>query len=140
MAHVGQRVSAPRRPGTSKLPVLLTLGFVAALAAGGLAGRFPVVVLGLYAVASVVAFCAYWWDKSAARNGHWRTRESTLHLFALVGGWPGALAAQRLLRHKSSRQEFQRVFWLTVFGNCVALGWLTTDRGAALLRSVMSLA
>lgn len=140
VAHVGQRVSAPRRPGTSKLPVLLTLGFVAALAAGGLAGRFPVVVLGLYAVASVVAFCVYWWDKSAARNGHWRTRESTLHLFALVGGWPGALAAQRLLRHKSSKQEFQWVFWLTAIANCAALGWLTTDRGAALLRAVMSVA
>ena len=69
-----------------------------------------------------------------------RGRASTLHLFALVGGWPGELAAQRLLRHKSRKQEFQRVFWLTVFGNCVALGWLTTDRGAALLRSVMSLA
>lgn len=140
VARVGQRVSAPRRPGTGKLPVVLTLGFVAALIVGALAGKIPIVVPGHYVVASVVAFGAYGLDKSAARNGHWRTRESTLHLLALVGGWPGALAAQRLLRHKSSKQAFQRVFLVTVCANCAALGWLTTDRGAALLRSVLRFA
>ncbi|MGD9578618.1 MAG: DUF1294 domain-containing protein, partial [Syntrophorhabdus sp.] len=35
-------------------------------------------------------------DKSAARNERWRTQESRLHLFALIGGWPGALVAQKL--------------------------------------------
>jgi uncharacterized membrane protein YsdA (DUF1294 family) len=56
----------------------------------------------------------------------------------VVGGWPGALAAQRLLRHKSSKQEFQTVFWVTVVVNCGALGWLFTAPGAELLRSVLS--
>ncbi len=45
-----------------------------------------------------VAFAAYWLDKFAARTGRWRTAERTLHLFGLVGGWPGALVAQRVFR------------------------------------------
>jgi uncharacterized membrane protein YsdA (DUF1294 family) len=50
--------------------------------------------------------------------------EQTLHVFALLGGWPGALVAQRWLRHKSKKASFQVAFWVTVVVNCVALGWL----------------
>jgi uncharacterized membrane protein YsdA (DUF1294 family) len=63
-------------------------------------------------------------DKSAARRDRWRTRESTLHLLGAIGGWPGALAAQQLLRHKSAKPSFQGVFWLTVVANVGAVGWL----------------
>lgn len=42
----------------------------------------------------------------------------------LSGGWPGALAAQRLFRHKSSMREFLFMFWLTVFLNVAALAYL----------------
>ena len=63
-------------------------------------------------------------DKSAAQKGRWRTRESVLHVLALIGGWPGALVAQRMFRHKTKKQPFQVVFWCTVGGNCIALAWL----------------
>jgi len=86
---------------------------------------------------STVAFVAYALDQSAARNDQWRTRESALHLFALIGGWPGALAAQRLLRHKTKKQSFQIVFWVTVVLNCSALGWLFSSRGAEALHSIL---
>ena len=99
--------------------------------------RLPVIVLGLYGVASVVAFIAYAIDKSAAQNGRWRTKESSLHMFALIGGWPGALAAQRLLRHKSSKQAFQMAFWGCVALNCAALGWTLTPQGTRLLNSLV---
>ena len=69
-------------------------------------GRLPPVVLAIYLAASVVAFIAYAWDKSAARDGRWRTAESTLHLLGLVGGWPGALVARRVFRHKTRKQSF----------------------------------
>jgi len=97
-------------------------------------GKLPKLVPAIYVVASLFAFAVYAWDKSAARNGEWRTQESTLHLLALVGGWPGALFAQKLLRHKSKKTSFQVMFWVTVLANCGALGWLMSPQGAAAWR------
>jgi uncharacterized membrane protein YsdA (DUF1294 family)/cold shock CspA family protein len=102
---------------------------LAAAALGGVGvatglGKLPVWVMFVYATASLLAFLAYAFDKSAARHGRWRVSEKTLHLFALAGGWPGALLAQRWLRHKSKKAAFQATFWGTVVLNCVALGWI----------------
>jgi uncharacterized membrane protein YsdA (DUF1294 family) len=81
----------------------------------------PIALAALYAVASVACFIAYALDKSAARHGRRRTPERTLLLLGLAGGWPGGLAAQRLLRHKSSKTAFLARFWLTVVLNLAAL-------------------
>jgi uncharacterized membrane protein YsdA (DUF1294 family)/cold shock CspA family protein len=110
--------------GRSKLPPLFACGVLGLIAIAVFAGRLPKAVLLAYLAASIVAFLAYALDKSKAQHGQWRIKESTLHLLALFGGWPGALAAQRLLRHKSAKSDFQRTFWLTVALNCGALGWL----------------
>jgi uncharacterized membrane protein YsdA (DUF1294 family)/cold shock CspA family protein len=119
----------------SLLLVVIFLGFVAGSA---FAGELPFAVLGLYLGTSTVAYVAYALDKSAARNDRWRTQESTLHLIGLIGGWPGALAAQRLLRHKSKKASFQVVFWATVVLNCGALGWLFFSySGAGAIRSIL---
>ena len=68
------------------------------------------------------------------KSGSWRTQESTLHLFALAGGWPGAALAQQFLRHKSSKREFRNVFWFTVIINLGALIWLYSSTGAKYLK------
>ncbi len=81
----------------------------------------PLWLLILYGVLSIVLFAAYGADKSAARNGRRRISEPSLHLLALAGGWPGALVAQRVFRHKTKKQPFQGVFWGTVIGNCLLL-------------------
>jgi uncharacterized membrane protein YsdA (DUF1294 family) len=94
------------------------LGVVALLAIVGVA---PLWLLGLYGLLSAGLFAAYGADKSAAQHGRWRTSESSLHLLALAGGWPGALVAQRVFRHKTRKQPFQGIFWGTVIGNCLLL-------------------
>jgi len=76
-----------------------------------------------YIVASAITFGVYAVDKSAARRGTWRTPESTLHLLSVVGGWPGALIAQRVLRHKSQKGSFRALFWATVAVNCATVAW-----------------
>ena len=53
-------------------------------------------------------------DKSKAMSGAWRISENSLHLAELLGGWPGALLAQRGLRHKCSKPSYQSVFWTIV--------------------------
>jgi uncharacterized membrane protein YsdA (DUF1294 family)/cold shock CspA family protein len=108
--------------------------FCAVLILVVLLGRLPLIVLGFYFVASVVAYVAYAMDKAAAESRRWRTPENTLHVLGVVGGWPGALLAQQQLRHKTSKISFQAMFWLTVFINCIALGWLMTSSGADFLR------
>ena len=87
----------------------------------------PALIFSLYTGTSILAFIAYHFDKSAAVHNRWRTPERTLHLIALLGGWPGALVAQRLVRHKSAKPSFQMVFWLTVLLNCGAFGWLLSS-------------
>ncbi|HMS27273.1 MAG TPA: cold shock and DUF1294 domain-containing protein [Burkholderiaceae bacterium] len=103
-----------------------------------LLGRLPLEIVGLYFTSSIVTFLAYALDKKAAQNDRWRTKESTLHLFGLIGGWPGALLAQKTLRHKSRKQEFQTIFWVTVIANCITLGWLLiTKSGSTFLSSIL---
>lgn len=80
-------------------------------------------ILAAYAVLSGTAFLMYRADKSAAVQGRRRTPESTLHTIDLLGGWPGALIARRVYRHKTKAQPFVTVYWLTVLMNVLALLW-----------------
>jgi len=104
--------------------LILAAGFIGLVGALVVTGRLPVVVLWFYLAASAVTFTVYALDKSAAQNNRWRIQESSLHLFALAGGWPGALAAHKALRHKSRKLSFQLTFWATVIIHCAALAWL----------------
>ncbi len=71
--------------------------------------------LGIYAfVVSAVAYWVYAVDKRRAEEGLWRIPEAQLHLLELLGGWPGAYLAQRRLRHKCSKRNYQVVFWFIV--------------------------
>lgn len=121
---------------SSSLGIKFTILFCLVFALSALFGRLPLEIIELYLIASTVTFLMYAIDKSAAQNNSWRTKESTLYLFSLVGGWPGAFIAQKTLRHKSKKEEFQTVFWITVFANCLILGWLiTTKNGYYFLNS-----
>jgi len=140
VAFVSERVPSAASSGGGNVSLMVSAAFLVFVAGAAFAGKLPFVVLGLYFLASAVAFLAYALDKSAARNDRWRTQERTLHLFALVGGWPGALAAQKLLRHKSRKPRFQFVFWATVVLNCTALAWLFSSAGVGALRSILGAA
>jgi len=126
-----QRVGAERQPASGRSPwrPLLAGGFLAFLVLLALLGRMPLAVAGFYTGISVLTFLVYARDKAAARRDAWRTAESSLHLLGLAGGWPGALLAQHLLRHKSIKPGFQSCVWFTVLVNCGVLGWLLSGFG-----------
>lgn len=85
-----------------------------------------------YVIASAVTYLVYARDKSCAQRGEWRIPEGTLHLLSLAGGWPGALLAQQLLRHKSMKTAFRLVFWTTVVVNVAAFIILCSSSRAVL--------
>lgn len=93
-------------------------------------GQTLIAMLVGYAGLSALTFLVYAVDKRAARRHARRVPEATLHLLALLGGWPGAAFAQQALRHKTRKQPFRRIFWLTVIVNClVAAGFLLVVLG-----------
>lgn len=131
--YAGEKPAAksPKRKGNiSTAPAWVFFAIVAAsVMFTGLSPDIPLV----YVVVSLVTFIAYAIDKWAAVNDRWRTAEGTLHMLALVGGWPGALIAQKVFRHKSRKAAFRTIFWATVILNCAAFIWLHTADGRALL-------
>ncbi|WP_203579178.1 DUF1294 domain-containing protein [Microbacterium hibisci] len=131
MSHPRPRasVSAPERPGRdlskplpSALSWIVLLVFAGAFAIAYVGFDLPWWLLAVYGGASVVAFAAYGLDKAAARRGAGRVPEQTLLILGLVGGWPGALVAQQLFRHKTRKRTFRRAFWGTVGVNLLVLG------------------
>ncbi|MFQ6170850.1 DUF1294 domain-containing protein [Oryzobacter sp. R7] len=132
---------APRPPGrprtapssrgsgtTTALGVaLVAVGSVAALAA---VGRLPLLVLALVVGASLASSGLYRLDKAAAQRADRRIPESTLHLLDLLGGWPGGLVARHAFRHKTRKQPFRTVFWLTAVLSAALVAWLAVAQPA----------
>ncbi|MFA9287190.1 DUF1294 domain-containing protein [Comamonas sp. SY3] len=127
-----QATSAARSGASGGAALLFIPALAALLLVLGLSFGPTWRAAGWYLLASLVTFAWYAWDKAAAQQGHWRTPEKHLWLLGLLGGWPGALLAQRWLRHKSSKQEFLQVFWLTVVLNLVGLCLLFSPLGQRL--------
>lgn len=137
VALAGEETNDRFRRNDSSLFIAAASLFLLFLGVAVLSGELPLVIFVVYLVMSSITFIAYKLDKSAAAADRQRTPENTLHALALFGGWPGAMIAQQLLRHKSSKESFRAMFWVTVVLNCAVLIWLFTVSGAALLQQVM---
>lgn len=130
-----RNAALPRKGSLWALAGLAGLYLWIELSWGAVPAIFPV----LYAAASLVAFLAYAIDKRAAQRGGWRIQETTLHLIALAGGWPGAILAQVLLRHKSQKPSFRAVFWLTVLINTGLFAYLCSPHCKPELRHMIDI-
>jgi uncharacterized membrane protein YsdA (DUF1294 family)/cold shock CspA family protein len=111
----GQR--AARRAGVGRVAFAPVVGFAILLVVVISVLRLPFWWVTYYLVMSAFTFLLYSWDKRAAIAGTNRTPERTLHLAALLGGWPGAVLAQQSLRHKNRKESFQFRFWLAALAN-----------------------
>ena len=131
-----QKMSMPR---SKKIGGIVTITFGVILFLVTILGKLAPVIAGIYVAVSLVTFLMYASDKSAAQNGRWRTKERSLHLAALMGGWPGAYYAQNKLRHKSSKTEFLNIFWLTVAINIAAFIWMFTAEGSLFVESISAI-
>jgi uncharacterized membrane protein YsdA (DUF1294 family)/cold shock CspA family protein len=84
---------------------------------------------------SVITLLLYGWDKRSAVKDKQRVREDTLHLLALAGGWPGALIARPLFRHKTRKQPFATLFGATVVCSVACLLFFLLSEQAVTLRN-----
>lgn len=129
----GEKLKIKQSKKISLFSIFLSLSFLAVIIIASFLVYLPQKIMLFYVALSVITFLTYAFDKSKAQRKVWRISEGTLHILALVGGWPGAALAQQLLRHKSSKREFRNVFWLTVIINMGALIWLLTATGTKFL-------
>lgn len=77
------------------------------------------------AIISVLTVALYGLDKHAALTNHQRVPEASLHIAALLGGWPGALIARPLLQHKTRKARFIVFFWMSIVVNFFCLYVIT---------------
>ncbi len=133
----GDKLREQDKKRTGAAFIAIAIIFFGIVGAAVLAGKLPAIVLALYLALSLITFGAYALDKSAAKKGAWRTQESTLHLLSLAGGWPGALVAQQKLRHKSKKESFRLVFWVTVALNLSGFFWFFSAKGSETLNSLV---
>ena len=82
----------------------------------------------LYTSASALCFVLYAIDKAAARAGRDRIPESMLLWPGFIGGWPGAIVAQQLFRHKTAKLAFRLRFWFGVAVNVALFAWFAMAR------------
>ncbi|HEY0377747.1 MAG TPA: cold shock and DUF1294 domain-containing protein [Pyrinomonadaceae bacterium] len=139
---VSSRSASPMRqiPRTGiTVPIAFAISFLVALAVLAAVGWLDVSWLALYYGASIITYGSYARDKTAAQNARRRIPESTLHLMSLVGGWPGALIAQVLLRHKTRKSSFLMGYWFTVIVNCSVLG-VIIGKGVSPVKALLGVA
>jgi uncharacterized membrane protein YsdA (DUF1294 family)/cold shock CspA family protein len=67
-----------------------------------------------YLILSLLTFIVYAFDKTKAHKNERRIPEQILHFLEFLGGWPGALITQRVIRHKNKKKSFQAIFWVIV--------------------------
>jgi uncharacterized membrane protein YsdA (DUF1294 family) len=113
---------------TDKVLLGFGLAFLFTIGAAAYFRQIPVWIGWVYGGASIVSLSVYGWDKYRAKKEQWRVTEATLHFFDVCGGWPGALIAQRLFRHKNRKVAFQIVFWLIVIAHLALWGWVISLR------------
>ncbi|GAB3604455.1 DUF1294 domain-containing protein [Microbacterium aureliae] len=128
---------ARERDFTKPLPAALSwialAAFAAALAVAYVALSLPWWMPAAYAALSILSFATYAADKAAAKRNRPRVAERTLLGLDLLGGWPGALVAQQVFRHKTRKRAYRRTFWARVVLNVLALGMLVVLHRAGVL-------
>ena len=93
----------------------------------------PEIVCGWMLLTSCLTAGLHALDKARAVRGGWRVPERTLHLLELAGGWPGSWLARGMLRHKTVKPGYRRIFALIVLlHQAAAVTCLLTGRPATL--------
>lgn len=86
-------------------------------------------VITAFIINSLLTARFYREDKFLAKYKYWRIPENHLHIWELLCGWPGALYAMLMYRHKSRKDSFKLWFGLCVIINCGAICYVISQVG-----------
>lgn len=100
------------------------IAYILAVTGLSLAGLLNGMLLLLIGLVNLITYWMYAQDKEAAQQGNRRVPENTLHILAVLGGWPAAWLAQQKLRHKTQKQPFLNVYFCTIAFNILIILWL----------------
>lgn len=114
MKRNNTRRRMPTRTGSGAVAYLAIVAFASIYLVVDAYRPVSIWVAAFYLTLSLVCFVFYAVDKSAAVAARWRVPETTLLLLGFAGGWPGAIVAQQMLRHKTKKASFRQAFWGTV--------------------------
>lgn len=128
----GRRASESKGWETSSLVALAVFGvsYLVLTLVWHLSFYVGVAYLGM----SIVCAGFYWHDKVSAQRGEWRTSEGALIFLGIICGWPGAIVAQQLLRHKTTKPSFRSMHWFSIGLNLAILYLVATPLLGILLR------
>lgn len=126
------------RPLVYGLSLALSVWFITVLFASIYLVKYPPIVVLFYILISAITYAVYAFDRSAMYHNDWRVSEWLLHTLSVLGGWPGALMAQALLKFKTLEQPFRMIFWLTVLINFSIFVYTLTAPGAMLMSTIIS--
>lgn len=85
-------------------------------------------ILIYLAAINLAAFGAMGFDKRLAEQGRRRIPERDLLTLAAIGGAPGAIAAQQVFRHKTRKEPFRTLLWITPLCQAgLMAAWLYLD-------------
>lgn len=118
-------VIKPRQRPAAKRPAMqiLCVGYILVLAVLTLSGLLHGLLLLLISLMNALSYWLYAQDKEAAQLGHRRIPEQSLHLVAVLGGWPAAWLAQEKMRHKTQKQPFRKIYFCTIGLNILLILW-----------------
>ena len=78
-------------------------------------------------VINILTFAVYGIDKWKAKQGSWRISETTLLMFAVIGGTIGALLGMQVWRHKTMHKKFKYGLPLILLAQ-IALMYLISEK------------
>jgi len=85
---------------------------------------YLLIMIGIICLMNLIAFIMFGVDKYKASHDLWRISESTLILFAFLGGAIGALAGMKVFHHKTRKIKFRILIPAALVFNIAVAGFI----------------
>lgn len=85
---------------------------------------YLLIMIGIICLMNLIAFIMFGVDKFKASHDLWRIPESTLILFAFLGGAIGALAGMKVFHHKTRKIKFRILIPAALVFNIAVAGFI----------------